>query len=45
MDKVIDINVNFPHKVSEVICIKCLHRWISVRSEETLLKQLEKFDS
>ena len=30
-----------PHKVSEVICVKCGSRWLSVRPTETLLKQLE----
>lgn len=30
-----------PHKVSEVACIKCGHRWIDVRPAKTLLKQLE----
>lgn len=29
------------HKVSEVICVKCGHRWIAVRPSETLLKDLE----
>ena len=30
-----------PHKVSEVICINCKHRWIAVRPTRTLLKSLE----
>ena len=30
-----------PHEVSEVICLKCLHRWIAVYPTETLLKSLE----
>jgi Zn finger protein HypA/HybF involved in hydrogenase expression len=30
-----------PHIVSEVVCLSCLHRWISVRPQQTLLKQLE----
>lgn len=30
-----------PHKVSEVICVKCGHRWICVRPEHILLKELE----
>lgn len=30
-----------PHEVSEVICLKCLHRWIAVYPEETQLKHLE----
>lgn len=36
-----DINKNKPHKVSEVICVKCGNRWIAVRPKETKLKQLE----
>ena len=39
--KVINIEENLPHKVSEVICINCKHRWIAVRPEKTLLKDLE----
>ena len=36
-----DINDNQPHKVSEVICINCKHRWLAVRLTITLLKNLE----
>jgi len=36
-----DIDEYLPHKVSEVICVKCGNRWISVRPEKTLLKELE----
>lgn len=39
--KLIDINKNKEHKVSEVFCWLCGHRWIAVRPKETLLKQLE----
>lgn len=39
--KVIDINEYSPHKVSEVICIKCAYRWLAVRPVNTLLKDLE----
>lgn len=38
---VINIEENLLHKVSEVICINCKHRWIAVRPEKTLLKDLE----
>lgn len=41
MGDVIDIEANLPHAVSEVICVKCGHRWISVRHNTTLLKELE----
>lgn len=30
-----------PHEVCEVICLKCLKRWISVYPEKTPLKELE----
>jgi predicted nucleic-acid-binding Zn-ribbon protein len=41
MSKVVDISENTPHRVSEVICVHCGWRWISVRPTETLLKALE----
>lgn len=41
MSKIIDIESNLEHKVSEVICIQCGYRWIATRSSKTLLKQLE----
>ena len=40
-EKVVDINKNVPHKVSEVLCVRCHKRWISVRPAEVLLKELE----
>jgi hypothetical protein len=39
--KVTDLEDEKPHVVSEVICVKCLYRWISVRQLKTLLKHLE----
>ena len=41
MPKIVDINEKKPHKMSEVICVKCGHRWIAVRPDKTLLKKLE----
>lgn len=38
---IIDIDEYRPHVVSEVICVKCLKRWISARPESTLLKDLQ----
>lgn len=38
---IIDIDEYRPHVVSEVICVKCLERWISVRPESTWLKDLQ----
>lgn len=40
-EKIVDIQEHMPHRVSEVMCAKCLSRWISVRPAITLLKQLE----
>ena len=39
--KIIPIEANLPHKVSEVICVRCGRRWIDVRPADLLLKQLE----
>lgn len=39
--KILSIDELKPHIVSEVICVKCGDRWISVRPEKTLLKELE----
>ena len=41
LDMIEVINDNQPHKVSEVICIDCKYRWLSVRPTKTLLKDLE----
>lgn len=45
MGKVIDLRAkvedNLPHEVSEVICVRCGNRWIAVRPEKTLLKELQ----
>lgn len=30
-----------PHKISEVICVKCGKRWLAARPEKTMLKELE----
>lgn len=35
------IDARKPHSVSEVICVKCGKRWVSVRPEGILLKRLE----
>lgn len=41
MSNIIRFEKNTPHKVSEVICIKCCCRWISVRNMFTKLNKLE----
>ena len=41
MDNVIDIEENMEHEVCELVCLKCLNRWIGVYPSSTLLKGLE----
>lgn len=41
MSDIVDITKNLPHKVSEVICVKCGHRWVAVRPEDSKLRDLE----
>ncbi len=38
---VIPFEALMPHKVSEVVCVKCGKRWICVRPEKLLLKDIE----
>ncbi len=40
--KIIPMEANKPHKVSEVICVRCGRRWIDVRPADLLLKPLER---
>ena len=40
-ENVTDISEKMPHKVSEVICVKCGKRWLAVRPENVWLKDLE----
>ena len=35
------IEDNLPHCVSELICLKCLNRWIGVYPEDLALKEIE----
>ena len=30
-----------PHIVQEVMCVSCFHRWVCVRPQGSLLKELE----
>jgi DNA-directed RNA polymerase subunit RPC12/RpoP len=39
--KIVDIEENLPHIVSELICVKCGFRFIGCRIEEVLLKDIE----
>ena len=41
MSEIHYIEENLPHRVSEVICINCKHRWIAVRPCKCKLKDLE----
>ena len=38
---VIGIENGMPHVLSEVICVRCCRRWLAVRPEGTLLKDME----
>ena len=40
MAKITDIEENEPHKVSEVICVKCGKRWLAIRHIDVKLKEL-----
>jgi len=39
--EIINIEKNMPHKLSEMVCSKCLKRWVAVRPEMVLLKDIE----
>lgn len=41
MEKVINMEENMEHEVSELICLKCLSRWIGVYPSSVLLKNIE----
>lgn len=41
MSKIVAIEEALPHRVSEVICVKCLKRWVAVRPTKCRLKDLE----
>lgn len=41
LKNIVDMDEYRSHVVSEVICVKCCHRWISVRPAITPLKDLE----
>jgi Zn finger protein HypA/HybF involved in hydrogenase expression len=41
MVDVINIEANDNHTVSEVICVRCLKRWICARPSDVLLKDIE----
>lgn len=40
MGDIVEFESNLPHEVSEVICLKCLKRWIAVYPSGTWLKDL-----
>lgn len=39
--KITPIEEKMPHRVSEVICVKCGKRWLAVRPATVWLKDLE----
>ena len=41
MGKILNYESNLEHEIAELICLKCLHRWIGVYPVETDLKDIE----
>lgn len=41
MGDIVDYEKNMSHEVTELICLKCLHRWIGVYPQSVLLKEIE----
>ena len=41
MSKIVDIAENEPHEVAELMCLKCLDRWIGVYPQSCWLKHTE----
>jgi len=41
MGEIVDIYELKPHIVSEVVCLKCMERWLGVYPEGVWLKDLE----
>lgn len=41
MDKLEIVGRKEPHEVCELICLKCLNRWIGVFPQKVLLKELQ----
>lgn len=41
MAEIHDFEENLPHRVAETVCVKCLHRCITVWPDGTPLKKLE----
>lgn len=38
---ILDFNADKPHEVSELLCVRCLKRWIGVYPAGLLLKEIE----
>ena len=38
---IIDFHKNKPHEVAELLCLKCLNRWIGVFPKDVPLKDLQ----
>ena len=41
MGDIIEFERDLPHDISELICLKCFHRWIGVYPSSTWLKDLQ----
>ena len=37
----VENNEDLPHEVAELICLRCLHRWIGVYPQELKLADME----
>lgn len=40
MGEIVPIEVNLHHSIAEVICLKCLDRWIAIYPTHLTLKEL-----
>jgi hypothetical protein len=38
---IIDFNANNPHEIAELLCVRCLKRWIGCYPVGVLLKEIE----
>ena len=41
MSNIVDLTEHMPHRMAEVMCVKCLHRYMCVWPTATALKDLE----
>lgn len=41
MNNIVSLEDNSPHRVAELMCVRCKKRWICVWPDELRLKQIE----